>query len=109
MKKEQLKPVIADFLKKMIGEWFPDKPLWRGLGISIIDANINKYDNIIDMFADENDNIDVDGILNNLTNAIEDDFKIDLQQYSPLLPNRILLISKEDIKSLLATLYEKQI
>lgn len=109
MKKEQLKPVIADFLKKMIGEWFSDKPLWKGLGISLIDANINKYDNIIDMFADENDNIDVDGIINNLTNAIEDDFKIDLQQYSPLLPNRILLISKEDIKSLLATLYEKQI
>lgn len=108
MKKEQLKPIIAYFLKKMMGEWFSDKPIWRVLGLSLIDANINKYDNIIDMFADENDNIDVEGVLNNLTSAIEDSFKIDLQQFSPLLPNRILLISKDDIKSLLATIYEKQ-
>ena len=40
MKKEQLKPILGDFLKKMMGEWFPDKPLVKGLGISLIDANI---------------------------------------------------------------------
>lgn len=109
MTKEQLKPIISNFLKKMMGEWFTDKPIWKTLGVAIIDANINKYDNILDMFADENHNIDVEGLLNNLTSSIEDSLKIDLQQYSPLLPNRILLITKDDIKGLLTTINEKQV
>ena len=103
MTKDELKPVLKDFLTNMMNEWFDDKPLWKTLGNSLINANINKYDNILDMFADEKGDIDVEGILNNIGDAMEESFKIDLQEFSPLLPNRILLISKEDIKNLIAS------
>lgn len=104
MKKDDLKPILKDFLGKMMNEWFDDKPLWKSLGNSLINANINKYDNVLDMFADENGNIDVEGILNNIGDTMEESYKIDLQQFSPLLPNRILLISREDINNLLTSI-----
>lgn len=104
MKKDDLKPILKDFLGKMMNEWFDDKPLFKTLGNSLITANINKYDNVLDMFADENGDIDVEGILNNIGDTMEDSFKIDLQEFSPLLPNRILLISKEDINNLLTSI-----
>lgn len=107
MKKDALKPILKDFLGKMMNDWFSDKPLWKLLGNSLITANINKYDNVLDMFADEHGDIDVEGILNSIGDTMEDAYQIDLQQFSPLLPNRILLISKEDIKNLLASVYEK--
>lgn len=109
MKKDELKPIIKDFLTNMMNGWFADKPLWKSLGNSLIIANINKYDNVLDMFADENGDINVEDILNNIGSTMEESYKIDLQQFSPLLPNRILLISKEDIKNLLSSVYEKQV
>lgn len=107
MTKDELKPILKDFLTGMMNDWFSDKPIWKTLGNSLITANINKYDNVLDMFADEHGNIDVEGIINNIGDAMEDSFKIDLQEFSPLLPNRILLISKQDIKNLLSSVYEK--
>lgn len=107
MTKDELKPILKDFLTGMMNDWFSDKPIWKTLGNSLITANINKYDNVMDMFADEHGNIDVEGILNSIGDAMEDSFKIDLQEFSPLLPNRILLISKQDIKNLLSSVYEK--
>ena len=100
MKKEELKPIIKDFLHKMCEGWFLDKPLWRTLAVSLVDANINKYDNVLDMFADENGEMDIDGLLNNLSETLEEPIKIDLQKFHPLLPNRILLITKQDINYL---------
>ena len=107
MTKDELKPILKDFLTNMMNDWFSDKPIWKTLGNTLITANINKYDSILDMFADAHGDIDAEGILNNIGDAMEDSFKIDLQEYSPLLPNRILLISKEDIKNLLSSVYEK--
>lgn len=107
MKKEQLKPILADFLKKMVNAWFPDKPLVKGLGISLVDANINKYDSFIDMFANENGDIDIENLKKNIGETIAEPFKIDLTTISPILPNRILLISKDDIDELFTMLYPK--
>lgn len=100
MKKEELKPILKDFLTDMMNEWFDDKPLWKTLGNSLISANIDKYDNVLDMFADKNGDIDIEGILNSVGDVMEDVYKIDLQEFSPLLPSRLLLISKEDINKL---------
>lgn len=93
MKKEDLKPKLQAFLHQMMSEWFPDKNVLRGLGNALIDANVNKYDNILDMFADESGDIDVEAIIKNMDDTIE----IDLQSLSPILPNRILLITKNDL------------
>lgn len=84
----------------MMESWFDGLPLWKILGHSFVEANVNKYDATIDMFADENGEIDAKGILKNIGETMESPYKIDLQQFSPLLPNRILLITKEDINSL---------
>lgn len=93
MKKEDLKPKLQAFLRQMMSEWFADKSFLKGLGIALVDANVNKYDSILDMFADENGEIDVEGIIKNMDDRIE----IDLQRLSPILPNRILLITKSDL------------
>lgn len=93
MKKEHLKPKLQAFLRQMMSEWFADKSFLKGLGIALVDANVNKYDSILDMFADENGEIDVEGIIKNMDDRIE----IDLQSLSPILPNRILLITKSDL------------
>lgn len=83
-----------------MAEWFNDKPFIKGLGISIIDANINKMDNLIELFENENGDIDVHGIINNLSD-INEPIKIDLTTISPLLPSRVLLITKEDFNDFL--------
>ena len=44
MKRNDFKKATSDFLKRMMSQWFNDKPFIKGLGISIIDANINKMD-----------------------------------------------------------------
>lgn len=104
MKRSELKPILADFFKKMMGEWFEDLPLLKGLGISLIEANINKYDTIFELFEDEKGNIDTDSLIENIE---LDTVKIDLKQISPILPNRILLITKDDIDRLKKKLRER--
>lgn len=100
MKRNEFKSVVSDFLKKMMCGWFPDRPFIKGLGLSLIDANINKYDTLLELFEDEKGNIDVKGIIENM-GGLNDPIKIDLRQYSPMLPNRTLLITKEDLEDLL--------
>lgn len=104
MKKEELKPIVKDFLHKMSDAWFEDKPIWKTLAYNLVDANVNKYDGVLDMFANENGDIDVEGILKSIGETMEDNYKIDLQQFHPILPNRILLITKEDIQHLVGLL-----
>ena len=104
MKRDEFKSILGQFLRKMMGYWFPDKPFIKGLGISLVDANINKYDSLIEMFEDEKGEIDVYGIIENIGESLNEPFKIDLRQYSPLLPNRTLLITKEDLNELFTKL-----
>lgn len=101
MKKNELKPILKDFLIEMMNGWFSDKPFFNVIGIQLINSNINKYDNIFELFSDENGDIDIENLLDSILGSMEKDYEIDLQQFSPLLPNRILLISKNDIKNLL--------
>ena len=104
MKKEEFKKVLSQFLKRRVESWFLDKPFIKGLGLSIVDANVNKMDKFIELFEDENGEIDVNGLISNLSD-IKEPYKIDLTTISPLLPNRVLLITKDDFNELL---YDKQ-
>ena len=51
--------------------------------------------NILDMFANENGEIDVERIISDL--PTDKPIEMDLRQLSPILPNRVLLITKEDL------------
>lgn len=99
MKRKEFKTKVSTFLRKMMDSWFEDKPFIKGLGLSLIDANINKFDSMIELFENENGDIDVKGIIDNMGD-IDEPIKIDLKQLSPLLPNRIILISKNDLEEL---------
>ena len=99
MKTSEVKVVVYNHLNKLIGEWFPDKPLIQAFAKTALQANINKYDNLLEMLTDENGNLLIDELVNNL--GITNGYEIDLTNISPLLPNRILLVSKEDIQSLI--------
>ncbi|MEE0267696.1 MAG: hypothetical protein UD103_06940 [Bacteroidales bacterium] len=79
----------------MMDGWFEGLPVLKTLGNSLIEANINKYDNILDMFADEHGEIDVERIISDL--PTDKPIEMDLRQLSPILPNRVLLITKEDL------------
>ena len=88
MKRVEFKNAITIFFKRRMNEWFSDKPFIKGLGLSIVDANVNKMDKFIELFEDENGNIDVNGLINNLSD-LKEPIKIDLTTISPLLPNRV--------------------
>lgn len=101
MKIEDVKTVVYKHIDNLINDWFNDKPLFKGLAKTVLQANINKYDNVLDMLTDKDGNILIDELVNNMGDAIEKGYEIDLTNISPLLPNRILLISKEDIQALI--------
>lgn len=82
-------------------DWFSDKPLIQAIGITVVQTNLNKFDGLLDMLTDENGNVNIDGLIENLGGILENDYTIDLTTISPYLPNRILIISRDDIKGLI--------
>lgn len=101
MKKGELKMIITNHLNKQIDGWFDTNTLQdniaRSFAKTMVKANQNKFDNIIDMLTDENGDVLVDDLLNNFEFQ---DFTIDLTQYSSLLPRKILIFSKSDFEEL---------
>ena len=101
MTKTQIKDIISKKIITMFRDWFSDKPLIQALGITIVQTNVNKFDGLLDMLTDDTGQVNVDGLIENLGGILENDYTIDLTTISPYLPNRILIISKEDIKGLI--------
>lgn len=101
MKVQEFKTVLIQHLDKLISEWFGDKPLFNAIAKTAVKANINKFDGLLDMLTDEQGDLLVEELVNNLGDAVERGYEIDLTEISTLLPKRVLLISKEDIQSLL--------
>lgn len=102
MQTSEAKAVIVKHLNKLITEWFGDKPLIQAIAKTALQANINKYDNLLEMLTNEKGELMVNELFNNL--GIMNGYQIDLTTISPLLPNRIVLITKEDIESLIRDL-----
>lgn len=73
----------------------------------LVKTNINKFDNIIEMFADKNGVIDINAIVDEYTRQIGDGIRIDIRKYinsdfiKNILPEKVLLITKEDISKLI--------
>lgn len=101
MKKAEVKKIVSQHLIKMMEDWFPDKPLIKAFGITAIQSNINKFDGVIDMITDENEDVNINSLVENLGEFLDKDMKIDLTTISPLLPQRIIFITKSDIQTLL--------
>ena len=101
MKKGELKMKITNHLDKQIDMWFDTNTLQdniaRSFAKTMVKANQNKFDNIIDMLTDENGDVLVDDLLNNFEFK---DITIDLTQFSSLLPRKILIFSRSDFEAL---------
>ena len=102
MKTNDAKQVIVNHLNKLITEWFGDKPIIQAVAKTALQASINKYDNLLEMLTDSDGNLLVNELIANL--GINNGVEIDLSTISPLLPNRVVIISKSDIDNLLADL-----
>ena len=93
--------IITNHLNKQIDMWFDSNSfqdnIARTFAKTIVKANQNKFDNIIDMLTDENGDVLVDELLDNFEFQ---DISIDLTQYSSLLPRKILIFSRSDFEAL---------
>lgn len=100
MKKGEFKIKAVNYINKLIDNWFDSNTLQDNLARSfaktIVKANQNKYDNVIDMLTDDNGNVLVEDLLNNFN--LNDNIEMDLTKYSSLLPNKILLLTPNDIE-----------
>ena len=101
MNKTQIKDIISKKIITLMRDWFSDKPLIQAIAITVVQTNVNKFDGLLDMLTMEDGNVNIDALVENLGMVVEQDYTIDLTTISPYLPSRILIISKEDIKSLI--------
>ena len=101
MTKIEIKDVISKKIITLMRDWFADKPLIQALGITIVQTNVNKFDGLFDMLTMDDGHINVDALVDNLGEIIKQDYTIDLTTISPLLPKRVLIISKEDIQAVI--------
>lgn len=107
MKISEFKIKTLNGVNKLIDTYFSgtdikDKFINATLKI-FVKQNINKYDSILSMFADENGEIVVADILEEYSKVFGDDgFVFDIRDYvkndmiRSLLPNKALIIKKED-------------
>lgn len=101
MNKDEFKLIFSKYMNSMFEKWFDTSSindiLCKSLAQTLVKANINKYDSYIDYFSDESGDVLIDDILDNLIDNFSD-INIDLTKYNiPFLPNKILILSKQDL------------
>ena len=107
MQLNDFKQVIRTHGERLINEWFNDSPVFKALAMTMLKANINKYDNYINLLADENGEVMIEELITNLN--IRNGYEIDLTRISPLLPSRVLILSKSDIDAIIDDLNQQKL
>ena len=101
MKKGELKIKVLNYFNRQIDMWFDSNSLQdniaRTFAKTIVKANQNKFDTLIDLMTDNNGEVLVNELLENFEFQ---DITIDLTQYSSLLPRKILIFSRSDFEAL---------
>lgn len=98
-------------INQLLDGWF-DNGLQDGIvnGVlkSLIKNNQNKYDALINLFVNEDGEVDLNELHKQLDKTIDKDVEIDLKSLSVklgipayLIPNKILFLSKKDILNLI--------
>lgn len=108
MTKEEIKKKFKEVAEMKINNWFPsdayqDK-VAKAISYTLLEANIDKYDRLLDSFTDKDGNILIFNILDILISEFED-IEIDITKYNmPFLPDKVLLITKNDLIMLKQTI-----
>lgn len=112
MKVSEVKMRLVNTANLLIDQYFggysmTDKFVNSTLKI-IVKQNIHKIDNIFELFSDKDGEIDLRMMVDEYSNMIgENGFVFDLREYihndmiRNFVPNKVLVIKKEDIMSLL--------
>ena len=112
MKIHEVKLRLNNSINKLIDTYFglptvTEKMINATLKI-IVKQNMYKMDGILNAFADQNGEIDPQAILYEYANQIDDNgIRVDIKDYidndlmKQILPNKILIIKKEDIMGLI--------
>lgn len=111
MKITELKLRIITSIDNLIDKYYGDPTMLDKFVNAtlklLVQQNANKYDNVLNMFADENGNIDAHTVVSTYANMLEGEgITVDLRRYVPgyigsMLPNKILILRKEDIMDIL--------
>lgn len=113
MKITEFKLRIVTGLNRLIDDYFGENNLKDHFINAtlklLVKQNQNKYDYILNMFSDENGNIDAQTVIATYSDMIgEEGITFDIRQYidnnylKTLLPNKVLIINKNDILNLLS-------
>lgn len=101
MKKEEFKDKVITYLNQMLDAWFDgnnvQENISKTVAKTIVKAHRNKYDKYIELLTDENGEVLVRELFDNFT---FEPIEIDLQKYSYLLPNKVLLFTQDDYNEL---------
>lgn len=112
MKIQEIKLKLNSSLNQLIDTYFSnptvsEKMINATLKV-LVKQNIHKVDDVLNMFADENGDINPQDILVEYANQIDENgLVIDLKQYvknemiRQMLPNKVLILKKEDIINLI--------
>lgn len=112
MKKQEFKVYLIQQLHKILDQWFDTNTMQdkttKALVKTIIETNKHKFDGFIDMVTDEQGEVRTDILIKNLEDILPESINIDLTQYAEqfniprwIIPNKILLMNKNDIRDVL--------
>lgn len=105
MKIDELKTNITTNATKLISEWFDSNSIIdnisKGVANALLHANINKFDKLINLFADENGDLNIDMLIENIISQFPEKMEIDIQRLTNMPFPKILLLTRQDIVNLL--------
>lgn len=115
MRLPELKNKVYDYACGMLDQWFDREPFISSIAKTMLKANLNKYDEYMLYITDEKGDVLVNDLAENMKNIIpQDGYQIDIKKIamqnnmSPfivkMLPNKILLFTREDLNNLIRTL-----
>lgn len=112
MKKDELKLRVTNAAERLINAYFGENTVIDKMANStlkiILRQNIGKMDSMLEMFCDENGEIDADEIVNTYAEQITDaGVSFDIRDYvksdviRSIMPNKSLVIKRGDITRIL--------
>lgn len=106
--KLRLQETLNGFIDTYFGEQTVADKLINSTMRILVKTNINKFDSILGMFADENGDINASEIIEEYSRQLGGDgIRIDIRDYinndfiRGLMPEKILLVKKEDFQRML--------